>query len=40
MMKGDDTLVQEELGYSPKYSPKEFVKDFISEVRSKKYFQI
>jgi nucleoside-diphosphate-sugar epimerase len=40
MMKGDDSLVREELGYSPKYSPKEFVKDFIEEVRSNPHFHI
>ena len=40
MMKGDDSLVREELGYSPKYTPKEFVKDFIKEVRSNPHFHI
>ena len=40
MMKGDDSLVREDLGYSPKYTPEEFVKDFIKEVRSNPHFQI
>jgi nucleoside-diphosphate-sugar epimerase len=40
MMKGDDSLVQYDLGYSPKFSPEEFVNDFIREVRTNKHFQI
>ncbi|MHA1974177.1 MAG: NAD-dependent epimerase/dehydratase family protein [Candidatus Hodarchaeales archaeon] len=40
MMKGDDSLIREELGFNPVYKPEDFVKDFISEVATKDYFKI
>ncbi|WP_455464115.1 NAD-dependent epimerase/dehydratase family protein [Candidatus Hodarchaeum mangrovi] len=40
MMRGDDSLIKNELGFQPTYNPVEFVRDFICEVREKSYFRI
>ena len=40
MMKSDDTLVKQDLGYEPLYTPKEFISDFIKEVQEHSYYQI
>ena len=40
MMKSDDTLVKQDLGYKPLYSPEEFVSDFIKEVHEHPHYKI
>ena len=40
MMKSDDRLAKQDLGYKSLYTPKEFVSDFIKDVQEHSYYKI